>query len=117
LGLGRVRARVRVRVRVRVRGRGRARVRVRARVSARRRLLSPISERKISEKDCTRSAEMPPSAAYAFRLLRTDVSPPSARKPTPTASAVPRSSPIVRKPSLPGGSAVTLVGVAAIISA
>ena len=81
------------------------------------RILSPISERKMSEKDCTRSAEIPPAAAYAVRLLRTDVSPPSARKPTPTASAAPRSSPIVRKPSLPCAPAVTLVGVAVNISA
>ena len=78
----------------------------------------------MSEKDCARSAEIPPrsaeippSAAYAVRRLRIVVSPPSARKPTPTASAAPRSSPIVRKPSLPCGPAVALVGAAVNISA
>ena len=77
--------------------------------------MSPISERKMSEKDGAKSAERLSSAAYAARLSRAGVPLLSAKKPTPKASATP-SSPIVRKLS-PAVVALVTTGGAANISA
>eukprot|EP00964_Phaeocystis_antarctica_P087446 scaffold55506_cov59-Phaeocystis_antarctica.AAC.2 len=78
-------------------------------------VLSPISERKMSEKDGARSAERLSSAAYAARLSRTGELPVSAKKPTPKASVKP-SSPIVRRLS-PAVVALVATGASASISA